>query len=162
MYIKCRSHSYKRKRLIYTIIGGLILIGGITSSPPNGLIPTPVGPYLNGIFPQQTPGNGGSGNWTLVNAYPNLVFADPLSIIQIPDTSGFYISGKEGYVWKISNDTTSNIKTTVLDISSVVDTDGDAGLINLILHPDFGQPGSDNRGYLYIIYRKKNTFPVIN
>jgi glucose/arabinose dehydrogenase len=125
----------------------------IPLSPP-AFNPGAIGPYLNGTFPNQTPGSGsGSGNWKVVNAYPNLVFADPLSMIQLPDSSGFYVTGKQGYVWKILNDTSITSKTTVLDISAVVHTDGDAGLINMVLHPDFGSALSPNRGYAYFIYR---------
>ena len=121
---------------------------------PPGLSPQPIGPYLNGIFPSSTPGLGaGSGNWTLVNAYPNLTFDDPLSLVQIPDQSGFYVCGKPGFIWKIDSDSTTSTKSVVLDISSVVHTDGDAGLINMILHPDFGDIASANRGYIYLIYR---------
>ncbi len=133
----------------------LTLVGALAPFSPIGIpAPQAIGPYLNGVFPQETPGNGaGDNNWTLVNAYPNLLFTDPLSIIQLPDTSGFYVTGKPGYVWKIANDSTTSVKNTVLDISSVVHTDGDAGLINMILHPEFGQAGSPNRGYAYFIYR---------
>lgn len=155
MHTNCRRDVPRRRLFVPAIITGLfLLIGAMLPFLPTGLSPEPVGPYLNGIFPEQTPGSGSaSGNWTVVNAYPNLVFADPLSIIQIPDASGFYVTGKQGYIWQISNDSTTSTKTTILDISNVVHTDGDAGLINMILHPEFGQPGSPNRGYAYLIYR---------
>lgn len=155
MHTKCRSSVFKHRILIPAILTSLfVLVGAMFPFLPPALTPEPVGPYLNGIFPEETPGSGSaSGNWVVVNAYPNLLFADPLSIIQIPDTSGFYVTGKQGFIWQISNDTTTGTKTTVLDISSVVHTDGDAGLINMILHPEFGKVGSANRGYAYIIYR---------
>ena len=63
MHTQYRRHARGRWPLAYAILGGLfILIGGMNSLLPTGLYPEPIGPYLNGIFPQQTPGNGGSGN----------------------------------------------------------------------------------------------------
>ncbi|NND34602.1 MAG: hypothetical protein HKN76_18595, partial [Saprospiraceae bacterium] len=33
--------------------------------------PEPIGPYLNGVFPNATPGSGAAeGNWMVVEAYP--------------------------------------------------------------------------------------------
>ncbi|MCB0685961.1 MAG: NPCBM/NEW2 domain-containing protein [Saprospiraceae bacterium] len=155
MLTKCRRQGHRQFVVLSAILTGIfVLVSAMIPFLPTGLHPEPVGPYFNGVFPQQTPGTGSaSGNWTVVNAYPNLLFADPLSMVQIPDTSGFYVTGKQGYIWQISNDSTTATKSTVLDISSVVHTDGDAGLINMVLHPDFGDPGSPNRGYAYIIYR---------
>ena len=155
MHINSRKSSRHGSLAVVFFSGLFSLLSAFIPGGSGNLADTyPIGPYLNGIFPEETPGNGsGDGNWMVVNAYPNLVFADPLSIIQIPDTSGFYVTGKQGYVWKISPDTTTTLKTTVLDISSVVHTDGDAGLINMILHPEFGEPASPNRGYAYFIYR---------
>ncbi|NRB50723.1 MAG: NPCBM/NEW2 domain-containing protein, partial [Saprospiraceae bacterium] len=114
--------------------------------------PSSIGAYLDEIFPTEAPG-GGSGNWEVEVVYPNLTFTDPLSMLELPDQSGYYIAGKPGYIWKISDDNNTNQKTTVLDFSDVVDTDGDSGLMNAILHPEFGQAGSPNRGYLYVLYR---------
>jgi|GEM_PF-323233 len=114
--------------------------------------PSAIEPYLGGVFSTTAPG-GGTGNWEVEVVYPNLTFTDPLSMLELPDQSGFYIAGKPGYIWKISNDNNTNQKTTVLDFSDVVDTDGDSGMMNAILHPEFGQPGSPNRGYMYVLYR---------
>lgn len=144
-----------RKFLLISSIFFLLLFAAaiVPILPPPGLNnPEPIGSYLNGIFPDNAPG-GGSGNWQIENAYPNLIFTDPLAMIELPDQTGFYVAGKPGYLWKISKDPNTNTKDLVLDFSSRVDTDGDAGLINAILHPEFGQSGSPNRGYIYIIYR---------
>lgn len=146
--------TYEGIRLFFALFPLLLFLAAVVPMLPPGLTPQPIGPYLNGIFPTSTPGLGaGSGNWTLVNAYPNLTFDDPLSLVQIPDQSGFYVCGKPGFIWKIDSDSTTSTKSLVLDISSVVHTDGDAGFINMILHPDFGDISSANRGFIYLIYR---------
>lgn len=121
-------------------------------APPGIDTPQPIAPYLNGVFPTKMPG-GSNGNWAVEIAYPNLTFTDPLAMLDIPDQSGFYIVGKPGFIWKISDDPNVDEKELVLDISNMVDTDGDAGLINAILHPEFGQANSTNKDYLYLIYR---------
>ena len=155
-------HSNSRSPHIWQYIGValctasilIILAASVPFFAPGISNPQPIGPYLNNVFPDATPGSGAAeGNWIVADAYPNLRFPDPMSIIQIPDLSGFYITGKPGYIWKIGNDSTTNSKTLILDISAVVHTDGDAGLINMILHPEFGVGSSPNRGYIYVIYR---------
>ena len=134
-----------------------LLLMGATFAPylQSGIsAPDPISPYLNGTFPDATPGsNLDDDNWSVVPAFPNLTFTDPVSLIQTPEQDGFFIAGKRGHIWKISDDTTTAAKKTLLNIQHKVHTDGDAGLINMILHPEFGDPNSPNRGYLYVMYR---------
>ena len=122
-------------------------------SPPPGIDqPTPVAPYLDSIFPDASP-SGTSQNWTVENAFPHLTFIDPVALVEIPTENSYYVASKVGVIWKISNDSSSTVKDNVLDISAIVDTDYDAGLLNAIIHPEFGKPGSANRGYIYLYYR---------
>ncbi|MBK8503634.1 MAG: NPCBM/NEW2 domain-containing protein [Saprospiraceae bacterium] len=122
-------------------------------SPPPGINqPTSVAPYLDGNFPDAAP-SGTNQNWTVENAFPHLTFIDPVALIEIPSEDSYYVASKVGVIWKISNDSASTVKDNVLDISDSVDTDFDAGLLNAIIHPEFGMPGSTNRGYIYLYYR---------
>lgn len=114
--------------------------------------PTPIGAYLNGVFPPQAPSGDGS-TYDVVNAFPNLIFQDPMTIIEVPDENSYYVVGKSGFIWQIANNPNTTSKNEVLNISDRVDIDGDSGLLNAILHPEFGQSGSPNRGYLYMLYR---------
>ncbi len=109
-----------------------------------------IAPFMNGTFPPIAPGPG--GDWYMDVAYPNLTFPDPLFMLQLPDTSGFFVGGKQGYVWYLPNDTTISVKKLVLDHSDSVRTHGDSGLMNGVLHPEFGDPMSPNKGYLYLFY----------
>ncbi|MCB1132146.1 MAG: hypothetical protein KDN05_13540, partial [Verrucomicrobiae bacterium] len=43
----------------------------------------PIGPYLDGALPSLAP-TAASGNWELVNAFPNLVVVDPVQMIPVP------------------------------------------------------------------------------
>ena len=148
------THPRQKVVKIWAVFAFLLFAATITPylPAPGITTPSPIQSYLNGIFPSTPPG-GGSGNWDVEVVYPNLAFTDPVSMLELPDQSGFYIAGKPGYIWKISNDNNTNQKTTVLNFSDVVDTDGDSGLMNAILHPEFGQAGSPNRGYIYVLYR---------
>lgn len=117
--------------------------------------PTPIGAYLNGIFPEQTPGGSasGSGSYSVENAFPNLTFIDPVDMVELPGGSEFLVLGLQGHVWKIANNANTTSKRLLLDIShqTVVDTDG--GMLGIVLHPEYGKANSANAGYVYIFYR---------
>ncbi len=115
--------------------------------------PQPFAAYLNGTFPTSAP-RGADNNFTVENAYPNLTFNDPMALLKIPNEDSFYVAGKPGYLWKISSTNSSTtVKRQVLDITGLIDTDGDAGLNGVVLHPEFGDPTSPNRNYIYTLYR---------
>ena len=46
--------------------------------------PQPVAPYLNGVFPANTPGSTPGGTWTTQNAFPSLSFPEPVRIVEHP------------------------------------------------------------------------------
>lgn len=146
-------YCHNRLPIISALVGLLTYGFGYLPLPPTGIDePSPVAPYLNGVFPTTPPG-GGQGSWEVENAFPQLTFVDPLALLEIPGEASYYVAGKVGHVWKIDASPSAATKELVLDISAMVDTDGDAGLLNAVLHPEFGQADSPNRGYLYVFYR---------
>ncbi len=110
-----------------------------------------INPYLNNKFP--TKDISSVTDLEIVRAFPNLIFTDPISMIELPDRSGFYIAGKQGKIWEISKNENTSTKHLRLDFSNRVEIDGDAGLMNIVLHPDFDVSSSPNRGYIYALYR---------
>lgn len=112
--------------------------------------PTPVAPYLGGTFSEITP--GGVTSWSVVNAFPNLTFRDPIQLVELP-SGQFLIAGKSGELWVIDNDPATVVKTKILDIQPAVIQQPDGGLMGVVLHPEFGQAGSPNREYIYLFYR---------
>lgn len=130
----------------------LLLPGFAPVMPPGIDNPSPFNAYLNNVFPSEDP-SGGNFSWSVENAFPNLDFVDPLAILEIPDEDSYYVVGKLGSVWQIPDDPNTTTKDEVLNISSVIEYDTDAGLMNGALHPEFGQAGSPNRGYIYLFYR---------
>lgn len=111
----------------------------------------PIGKFLNETFPVSTP--GAAGSWLVVDAFPGLTFVDPLQMVEIPNEEAYFVAGKRGKIWKFSSDTTTTEKIEILDIESQVYVCDDCGFLELVLHPEFNQPGSPNRGYLYVFYR---------
>jgi len=114
--------------------------------------PTAIGPYLNDAFLQDAT-SGTGGDWIVENAYPNLTFADPLAFIEIPYENSYYVVGKVGYIWQVPDNSNTTTKEVVLDITDKVIRGEDTGILNAVLHPEFGEDGSPNRGYIYVYYR---------
>ena len=146
------SFSFKRRSLhffTFLLIFGFLKIGhtqGIDA-------PSPIGPYLNGVFPELTPSQGaGDISYTTVNAFPNLTFVDPVKMIEMPD-GRFMVVGKSGQLWMFNNDPGASVKMLLLDIENQVHIGADGGMLGAVLHPEYGQVGSANRDYLYIVYR---------
>ena len=131
--------------LFFVLLAAGILNYGIDT-------PQPIAPYLNNTFSDQRPLS--SGGWNFVNAFPNLTFIDPIQMVEIPGTNKFLVGGKMGHLWVVENDPNTTTKTTVLNIDPQVQSrGGDEGMLNVILHPEFNQPGSPHRRYLYVFYR---------
>jgi uncharacterized repeat protein (TIGR03806 family) len=148
-------HWLQRRKQYFVASMICLLLYGFSFMPlPNPGIdtPSPIGPYLDGVLPSAPP-SGSSDNWEVENAFPNLIFKDPLAFLEIPGEDAYYVASKVGLVYRIDDDPATAVKDIVLNITSMVDTDGDSGLMNAILHPEFGQAGSPNRGYIYVLYR---------
>lgn len=88
----------------------------------------PVRPYLN--MPRLPPKP--AGGWEVVNAFPNLLFEDPVCMAFAPhDPDWFYVGGRQGHVWKFRNDPLASIKTLVLDLSTQTQGWVESGLLGL-------------------------------
>ena len=85
----------------------------------------------------------------IVEAFPNLSFANPLFFTQAPGDPGrAFVVTQGGVVYAFAFAETANTATTFLDIDSLVsDAGGELGLLGLAFDPDF----ADN-GYLYVNY----------
>lgn len=111
---------------------------------------SPIDPYADGAFVlTQTP----NASWEVVDAFPNLTFIDPIEMFQMEGTNDLWVLGKTGFIWSFDNNENVTEKQVVMDISERVDAREDAGLVGLALHPEFHDPNSDSKGYLYVLYR---------
>ncbi len=112
----------------------------------------PIGAFLNGSLPDRIPGTA----YTAGDVFPLLRFKDPIKMVPRPGSAGeLWVICQDGEVWSFDKSNPSG-KTLVLDIKDICvghgDGDGDSGLLGIAFHPQFGQSGSGNRGYIYLCY----------
>lgn len=133
---------------------GLSVFAGILSAQPYGLEqPQPIGPYLNNIFPPTAPAS--SASWNVEIAFTNATFDQPMFMLPYPGTNRLVMLHKPGRITTFPNrrDVQQSEILPFLDISSRTFTVSDSGLTGMAFHPQFGQPGSTNRGFIYITYK---------
>ncbi|GAB4419986.1 MAG: hypothetical protein OHK0039_33020 [Bacteroidia bacterium] len=119
-----------------------ILQGGLDA-------PAAVGPFLNGNLPSVTP--GGTSNWSVVPAFTNLTFTNPLVLTPDPrpETNLLYMGQRDGKIYAFLNDPSTSTKTLFGDISDrVAGNVWDGGLLGMEFHPDFGPA----KPYVYVYY----------
>jgi hypothetical protein len=110
--------------------------------------------FLDGIFPRTAPGQ--SGNWTLVDAFPDLTFVDPVRLTGDPrDPSKAFVVCRNGQIWHIpfSGNARKEDKILALDLSANTLGFGDSGMLSMVFHPDFGVAENPSRGFVYIVYQ---------
>jgi uncharacterized repeat protein (TIGR03806 family) len=118
---------------------------GLSSRPP-------VGAFLNNQMPPISPQTG-SGDYTVIDPFPNLTFEDPTFMLAEPNTNRLYVCGRQGTIhWFVNNPSTTT-KTTFLDIRTRTQGYEDCGLICFAFHPEWRQAASPNRGYCYVWYQ---------
>lgn len=119
----------------------------------------PVASFFDGALPARQPGP--TGSWTTVDAFPNLTFIDPddetftfepVFLTGAPRSSKLYVCDKKGKIRFFENDPEVSEWRLFLDISDRVKITPNAGMGEIAFHPDFGLPGSPNRGYVYLHY----------
>jgi glucose/arabinose dehydrogenase len=143
-----------RPAALIAIAIGWSLVPGFAWAQPYGLDqPQPIGPYLNGIFPPVAP--SASATWNVEIAFTNVAFDQPIFMLPYPGTNRLVMLHKPGYIdtFPSRRDALQSEVTPFLDISSRTFTVSDSGLTGMAFHPQFGQPGSTNRGFVYITYK---------
>lgn len=144
------------RAVVLATIFGLTACGGTDPLPqdvpdPGGMTPdSPVGVA-------QRPSNrecvapefaaSGDASIDLVDAFPNLpAMPQLLYLLQSPDGNAWYALRKTGQLLRFANDPVANSLTTALDLSGVVATTSEQGLLGMAFHPNFA---SNNLVYLY-------------
>lgn len=97
------------------------------------------------------------GQLTLQNAFPNLSFSSPVFLTHSGDnTNRIFVIEQDGRIKVFPNfHSTSNTKT-FLDITDLVSSGGESGLLGLAFHPDY-----KNNGYFYVNYTADNPLRTI-
>lgn len=131
----------------------LMMAGGAAAAP--GLdAPQAIGAFLNGVFPSTTPGP--TGSWSVADAFPGVTFVDPVRMVKDPTSAAHvYVVCRSGEIWRMpfSPTATNADKVRVLDRRANTWGYWDSGMLSISFHPEFGKPGSPNRGYAYVFYQ---------
>ena len=152
--VRVRNNVNLLKKVLLLLVGTGFLVAYVPHIlPPFGLDSVEaIGPYLNNNFPPNRP--SGNANFATEIAYPDLSFNSPVNLRKDTINNRIYIAEKRGKVVSFEDVPGVNSTTTVLDIEvNTTQGTGTNGLTGFILHPEFGKPGSPNRGYFYVYYR---------
>ena len=92
-------------------------------------------------------------DWGLVNALGNVVFAQPLLAKLNPvQEDELLVLERNGVLKRVDYPSGDNIKV-ILDITKKLgDVESENGALGFAFHPQFGQQGSSNSGFLYLYY----------
>jgi uncharacterized repeat protein (TIGR03806 family) len=123
----------------------LSMMGSVTRGP------GAMGAYLNGVFPDITPGFGGA--WYLENRLPEIDILAPLKILELPGSEEVLILCKTGQLWRVNLE--EQTQDLVLDITDRTINYSEAGAISIALHPEFGNPDFPSKQLAFIFYRYK-------
>ncbi|QJE96547.1 LamG-like jellyroll fold domain-containing protein [Luteolibacter luteus] len=115
--------------------------------------PEAIGPFLNGNFPAVE--SNSAGEWLVQETYTAININLPMHLAPYPGTNKLLCVAKEGRIFLFEDSPAANATETFLDLRSQTFTSSDCGMTWLVFHPEFGQPGSPNRGYVYITYKWK-------
>jgi len=133
------------------MVATLVVMSSVARAQSYGLDTRPaLGPFLNGVMPPQAQSASG---WQTAVAFPHLTFDDPISITPEPRSSRIYVCGREGPIYFFTNDQATTTKTLFLDLTLQTQGNDDCGVLGFAFHPQYGVPGSPNRGYVYIWYQ---------
>ncbi|MDX2301844.1 MAG: PQQ-dependent sugar dehydrogenase [Microscillaceae bacterium] len=158
LYLRIRAKNVHLWRYLLLLLSSVFFIGtafvpGWLNAP--GLnSPEAIGKFLNGKLPTVTP-QGGAISWSVVPAFPNLKFKDPLVIVPHPNQNIMFVGSRQGVIHYFTLSPTVNSKTLFGDLSDLVAVVNDGGFLGMAFHPDFGKAGSPNRNYVYVYYSAK-------
>ena len=97
-------------------------------------------------------GISGAQTLSLVNAFPNITFSNPVFVTHSNDgTDRVYVIERLGKIKIFANDSNTSVSKTFLDVTNLNNgsTYQERGLLGLAFHPDYA-----NNGYFYIYYTR--------
>ena len=96
-------------------------------------------------------------DYGVTNAFPNLIFDDPVGIYHADDNSNrIFVIEQEGKIKVFNNDSNVASANVFLNLTSIVDQDGgytEEGLLGLAFHPNYSE-----NGYFYVNYNNEIIF----
>ncbi|MEM8890603.1 MAG: PQQ-dependent sugar dehydrogenase, partial [Bacteroidota bacterium] len=151
------SSFFSGKRIPLNLSLGLVFFLSLAAlplfMPPPGLTQAePIGKFLNGNLPALTPGGGADLTWDSEIAYPNLRFEEPIYMISHPRERRLYVASRNGLIESFGDSANVSTKETLIDLRSLTSVVHDGGMLGMAFHPDFGDPASPNRNYVYVYH----------
>jgi uncharacterized repeat protein (TIGR03806 family) len=121
-------------------------IAPLAHANPYGLDSRPsLGPFLNTTMPETAPGI--SGDWSAVEAFPNLLFTNAVGLTSVPGTDELCVWEREGRVWTFENKPGVTQKKLALDVHNQCQGWDDSGLLGVAFHPGFA-----TNHYVFVYY----------
>jgi len=91
-----------------------------------------------------------SYNYNVEVAFPNLMFTKPVGIYDPDDgTNRLFVVEQGGIIWVFNNTKNEVDKEKYLDISDLISSGGERGLLGLAFHPNY-----ELNGFFYVYYIK--------
>jgi hypothetical protein len=134
-----------------SVVAALLLTGTLAVAQPYGVdAPTPIAPFLDGVFPTTKPERG----WGITNAFPNLTGLPPTVLVIVPNPADerLYIGALDGEIVSIANDPLVTSTKPFMDLRDRVATVWDGGFLGMAFHPEFAQPGSPHEFSFYAYF----------
>ncbi len=88
-----------------------------------------------------------SGNWSAVDAFPNLLFTNSVGLTSVPGTDLLCVWEREGRIWTFENSPGVTQKKLVLDIHNQCQGWDDSGLLGVAF-----QAGFPTNHYIFVYY----------
>lgn len=97
-----------------------------------------------GTIVQPPPPPPPPASFELTQVYDNIALVQPVGLYQAPgDNSRWFAVEQAGQIWVFDNDPAVNAQTSFLDVTALVSSGGEAGLLGMAFHPDFGNANFD-------------------
>jgi len=95
--------------------------------------------------------------FTVVNAFPNLSFSQPLDLqVATNESNRIYVAEKGGEIKVFDNDSSVTEVETFLDLGSIA-TSSEQGLLGLAFHPNF-----QSNGHFYVHYTPRSDVAFVS
>ena len=116
--------------------------------------PGPIGSFLNGTLPTVPIGEitDSLNNWQPQQILSDASFNQAMSIEPVFNENKLIVTERAGAIYTVDYGAETANKTLFLDLSSKVSARGLGGAFDLAVHPEYGDPNSENRNYLYVWY----------
>lgn len=150
-----QAKLFLRKRYwiwaLFAVIFTLTAYRPILTVTPGLTQPEVIDKFLNGNLPNITPSNGGNVSWSVVPAFPNLTFNNPLVITMHPDpnVNVMFVASRQGYIEQFVPAPNVSTKNLFGDFTTETAVVHDGGFLGMAFHPEFGQTPGKNFVFLY-------------